>query len=162
IDAMAELISKADRPVIYAGGGAAASPGIREALTAVAEFSGMPVVTPLSGQGVISKSHELYAGYAAAVGVGAAHAVVNGAHLILVLGSQLAEMETSSFRQDISFNVPPTDLIQVDIDPTRIGRYYPARLGVVSDATSFLNQLLEALRVSSKSSDWRNSTRFKS
>lgn len=158
---IAEALAEADRPVLYAGGGAAASSGAQAALVKVAEHLGVPVVTTMSGQGVMPKDHELYAGYTATVGTPVAHRLVNDADLVVALGTQLAEMETSSFAPDIAFRVPPTRLIQVDLDPTRIGRFYPVEVGVIADVATFLEQLATTLDGSVAAVGWRSTERFR-
>src|SRR5262249_56625136 len=49
----------------------------------------------------------------------------------------------SSWVPGYTYNIPPTKLIHVDIDPTEIGRNYPTELGIVGDAREVLKQLLE-------------------
>jgi acetolactate synthase-1/2/3 large subunit len=41
------------------------------------------------------------------------------------------------------YNIPPTKLIQVDIDETEIGRNYPVEMGIMADAKLFLGQMLQ-------------------
>ena len=156
--AAAEAIVGANNPVIYAGGGAAAS-NCQASLTRLAEYLGLPVVTSLSGQGTISQDHELNGGYTATVGSPVAHQLVNEADVILALGTQFGEMETSSFDPEISFRVPPTRIIQVDTDPTQIGRVYPVDIGVVADVDSFLAQLMQQIEQTEVRRNWRDSPR---
>src|SRR5690606_3037450 len=70
-----EMLRSSSAAVIYAGGGAAGS-GARDEVTALAEHLGLPVVTTMSGHGVIDRSHPLAAGYTATVGTPFAHALV--------------------------------------------------------------------------------------
>lgn len=158
-DAAARLLSS-ERPVIYAGGGAAFSESQAE-VTELAEYLGIPVVTTMSGQGVISQDHELSAGYTATVGTPVAHRLVNEADVLLVLGSQLGEMETSSFSRTVSFRVPPTEIIQVDIEPVQIGKNYPVALGIQADVQTFLRQLLALVKQLQEPRDWRSSARYR-
>jgi acetolactate synthase-1/2/3 large subunit len=111
---------------------------------------------------VIPKDHDLYAGYTATVGTPVGHRLVNEADVVLALGTQLAEMETSSFKPSIAFRVPPTRLLQVDLDPTRIGRFYPVEQGIVADVATFLEQLWGALEERHPAVDWRSSERHRS
>lgn len=159
VDAAVTRLLDSERAVIYVGGGAALSEAQAE-VTALAEYLGVPVVTTLSGQGVIAKDHELYAGYTATVGTPVAHRTVNEADLVLVLGSQLAEMDTSSFSPEVAFRVPPTAIIQVDIDPTQLGKNYPAAIGIQADIRTFVAQLLARLRERAAPRDWRVSARY--
>lgn len=138
------LLSDAERPVIYAGGGAVISEA-QSHVTRIAERLGAPVVTTLSGQGAISTDHPLWGGYTATVGLPFAHRLIHEADVILVLGSQLSEMETSSWRRETGFQIPPTRLIQVDIDPATIGRAYPVAVGIQGDIAAVVDQLLAEL-----------------
>lgn len=161
IAAAAELLGQSERPVIYTGGGAVLSEAQAE-ITELAEFLGAPVVSTLSGQGAIAQDHHLYAGYTATVGTPVAHELVNTADVILVLGSQLGEMETSSFRPDISFRVPPTQLIQVDIDALQIGKTYPVAVGIPGDIRTAVDQLLGDLKQTLAPADLDASGRYRS
>lgn len=154
------LLLEAERPVIFAGGGAVLSEAQPD-ITALAEYLGIPVVTTMSGQGAISEDHPLSAGYAATVGTPVAHRLVNSADVVLVLGSQLNEMETSSWNPDIAFHVPPTRLIQVDIEPEQIGKSYPVELGVIADVRTVVRQILEAARAMTPPRDWRSAEWFR-
>ena len=68
-------------------------------------------------------------------------AFIENADLILVIGSKLGELVTSRW-SIIPKDVP---LIQCDIDPNEINRNYNSSVGVVADARSFINDLLECL-----------------
>jgi acetolactate synthase-1/2/3 large subunit len=160
ITAAAELIGSSERLVIYTGGGAVLSEAQAQ-ITELAEFLGAPVVSTLSGQGAISQDHELYAGYTATVGTPVAHELVNTADVVLVLGSQLGEMETSSYHPDISFRVPPTRLIQVDIRATEIGKNYPVAVGIQADIGTAIDQLLGELKQTLSPVEWTTSRRFR-
>ncbi len=161
VAAAVELLSQSERPVIYTGGGSVLSEAQAE-ITELAEFLGAPVVSTLSGQGAIAQDHDLYAGYTATVGTPVAHELVNTADVVLVLGSQLGEMETSSFHPDISFRVPPAKLIQVDIDPMQIGKTYPVAIGVQADIRTAVDQLLGDLKQTMAPADWAVSDRYRS
>jgi acetolactate synthase-1/2/3 large subunit len=137
----AQMLVEAERPVIYAGGGAARSRA-RDQVLALAEHLGVPVVTTMAGQGVIPQDHPLCAGYTATVGTPLGHDLINSADVVLALGTRFGEMETSSYDPEVSFRVPPTRIVQVDVDASQIGRAYPVALGVVADAGAFLTQLL--------------------
>ena len=62
LDQAAELLQKAERPIIWAGGGVNIS-GASEQLTMLAERLGAPVVTTIEGRGSISEMHELSLGF---------------------------------------------------------------------------------------------------
>jgi acetolactate synthase-1/2/3 large subunit len=64
--------------------------------------------------------------------------------VLLALGVRFDDRSSSSWIPGYSFNIPPTRLIHVDVDPEEIGRNYPVHLGIVGDARTVLRQLLDA------------------
>jgi acetolactate synthase-1/2/3 large subunit len=147
IDDALKLLEGASNPVIIAGGGAVNAEA-QVALTEFAHTLGIPVVTTLSGCGVIAQDDDHHAGFISTVGTPAAHKLVNGADVALVLGSRLGEMETSSWDREISLNSDRTKIIQVDIDPRQVGRFYPVQLGIVANVRGFLDEANATLRSS--------------
>lgn len=156
IVAAAQLFAASDHTVIYTGGGAVLSEAQAE-ITELAEYLGAPVISTLTGQGAIAQDHPLYAGYTATVGTSVAHELVKGADVILVLGSQLGEMETSSYR---AFAVPPAKLVQVDIVADQIGKNYPVEVGIQADVRTCVDQLLRYLKDTVPPAEWRESASF--
>ena len=63
--------------------------------------------------------------------------------MILAIGCRFSDIHCSSWVPGYTYNIPPTKLIHVDIDPQEIGRNYPTELGIVGDAREVLKQLLE-------------------
>jgi acetolactate synthase I/II/III large subunit len=156
IVAAAQLLAASDHPVIYTGGGAVLSDAQAE-ITELAEYLGAPVISTLTGQGAIAQDHPLYAGYTATVGTPVAHELVKTADVILVLGSELGEMETSSFS---AFDVPPAKLIQVDIAAVQIGKNYPIEIGIQADVRTCADQLMRYLKETAPPAEWQTSARF--
>ncbi|MHA1486189.1 MAG: thiamine pyrophosphate-binding protein, partial [Promethearchaeota archaeon] len=64
----------------------------------------------------------------------------------------------SSYREGVSFSIPPSKLIHIDIDPHEIGKNYPVTVGIVGDAKACLQQILEELR--NYSIDYRGTNYF--
>jgi len=131
----AQLLAGAARPVILAGGGAVRAGAD---VTALAERLGAPVVTTLNGRGVVPESHPLAVG--ATLRLKAAHALVNDADVLLVLGSKVGEAELwwGPVR-------PSGQVIRVDLLSTQIHKNLPAQVGIVADAGVVVGQLLQAL-----------------
>ncbi|MCE2454186.1 MAG: thiamine pyrophosphate-binding protein, partial [Nitrospinae bacterium] len=67
------------------------------------------------------------------------------ADVLLALGVRFDDRTSSSWLPGYSFNIPPTKLIHVDIDPEEIARNYPVALGLMADVDVFLDQVSEAL-----------------
>lgn len=157
----AEILTRAERPLVYAGGGAILSEAWTQILE-LAEHLGIPVATSFAGHGVIATDHPLYAGYTATVGTPLAHELVRDADVVLVVGSRLAEMETSSWNAEVSFRVPPTRILQVDIEPTMIGKSYPVEVGLQGDAATVVAQLAERIKARTPRRPWETSPRITS
>jgi acetolactate synthase I/II/III large subunit len=148
----AELLGNAERPLLLAGGGAVLADA-DVAITQLAEMLNMPVITTMSGQGAISKYHPLYAGFISPFGTRPAHALLQRADIVLVVGSKLAEFDMSSWSPDHTLRVPPTRVIQIDVDPTVIGRQYEVAVGLEAHARIALEDLLQEFRNRGTSGD---------
>lgn len=144
VGAAAELLAGAERPIIFAGGGAILADAT-EAITQLAERLDCPVVTTLSGQGAISKYHPLYGGFISPFGTKPGHALLRAADRVLIVGSRLAEFDVSSWSPEHTLKVPPMQLIQVDVDATVIGRQYDVALGLEADARLAVEDILAEL-----------------
>ncbi|GAG47288.1 unnamed protein product, partial [marine sediment metagenome] len=80
--------------------------------------------------------------------------------VLLAVGCRFADQTTSSFRQGVSFAIPPTQLIHLDIDPGEIGKNYPAAVGLVGDARAVLHQLVEEVRAQASKREYKGSPYF--
>ncbi|MEE9399785.1 MAG: thiamine pyrophosphate-binding protein, partial [Dehalococcoidales bacterium] len=76
--------------------------------------------------------------------------ISSSSDVLLAVGCRFADLTTSSYKKGVSFSIPPTKLIHVDIDPGEIGKNYPVEVGIVGDAKSVMRQLMEKLRDSRK------------
>jgi acetolactate synthase I/II/III large subunit len=155
----ASLLGRAERPVLLAGGGVIAAEA-SDALIAIAEQLGAPVTHSFMGKGSIPADHELYAWPCGDMGSIPGNAVTKHADVILAVGCRFSDRITSSYRPGVTFDIPPTKLIQVDIDPFEIGRSYPVEVGIVGDARAVLEQLVAGLRDHSAPRDYRQSEYF--
>jgi len=131
-----EMLLAAQRPVIYAGGGAVLS-GAQEALVAIAEHLQAGIATTAEGKGVVNESTDLSLG-AALWPKNPLRRYLDAADVVLVVGSRLAIAGLS----------PTQQVIQVDIDPDEIGRNHGQTHGLVGDARLTLERMLERLRAS--------------
>ncbi len=140
---VAEALAKAERPVIYAGGGIHIARASAE-LTAVAEALDVPVAHSLMGKGCLPHGHPLLLGTTGYWGQPVANDMCRNADLIVAVATRFAETDSSSWDPSYTFNIPPTRLIHIDIDPAEIGRNYPAELGLVADAKQALGLIAKA------------------
>ncbi|MGH6943525.1 MAG: thiamine pyrophosphate-binding protein, partial [Geminicoccaceae bacterium] len=137
-----ELLLSAKRPLILAGGGVLISEASEE-LQAFAEHVNVPVYSTFMGKGVLSAKHPLHLGIAGCWGEYPGTEAARNADVILALGCRFSDIHCSSWVPGYTYNIPPTKLIHVDIDPQEIGRNYPTEIGIVGDARSVLLQLRE-------------------
>src|SRR5207237_7187219 len=85
--------------------------------------------------------HPLYFGNGGRDGPLSANEATRNADVILALGVRFDDRMSSSWIPGYTFEIPPTRLIQVDIDPSEIGRNYPVAVGVLGDARTVVRQL---------------------
>jgi acetolactate synthase-1/2/3 large subunit len=146
IAAAAELLAHASAPMMFAGNGATlseASPELRQ----VAELLSIPVATTLMAKGVFPEDHPLSLGMTGIWGTRIANETARRADVILAVGTGFGEADCSSWNPNYTFAIPPTRLIQIDIEPQEIGKIYPVEVGIVGDAKRTLLELAEALRL---------------
>ena len=144
VNEAAEILKTANRPVLFIGGGAVSSKAHDE-VKKLAEKIGAAVVVTMMGKDIINNSHPLYCWSAGSKGTTVGLEMTANADVILAVGCRFADESASSYKQGISFSIPPTKLIQIDIDPHEIGKNYPAAIGIVGDAKSTLNQIIDSL-----------------
>jgi acetolactate synthase I/II/III large subunit len=133
LDALADMVRQAKRPLLWLGGGAR---GAAAAATALTE-RGFGVVTSTNGRAVVPEGH--------AYSLGAfnmtreAEEIYAKSDLMIVIGSRLRGNET----QNNKMKLPR--LVQIDADPLQAGRNYPVDLFIVADARLALEGLLARL-----------------
>jgi acetolactate synthase-1/2/3 large subunit len=140
VERAAGAIAAAQRPVIVAGGGVRLSSAAAEVL-ALAEQCSIPVATSVNAKGTLLDRHPLCVGVVGSYSARCANQVVSEADLVIYVGSRTGDQVTHNW------SVPAigTPVVQIDIDPSEIGRSYPGAIGVVGDATVALAKLAAAL-----------------
>ncbi len=144
VERAARLLRAARRPVIVAGGGVIGS-GASAEVVALAERLGAPVVTTWMGKGAIDETHELAAQTIGDTASTCGNELAASADVVLSVGCRFTDWSASSYRRGVTFSIPPSRLIQVDIDPREIGKNYPVEVPLVADAKAALADLLAAL-----------------
>ncbi len=145
IEKAAELLSKSKRPVILAGGGVLASSACNE-LKELAELLDSAVVTTMMGKSAFPENHPLYGWHTGSKGTRCGNKLTSSADVLLAVGCRFADETTSSYKHGVSFSIPPTELIHIDIDESEIGKNYPCKVGIVADAKTALRQLIDCLK----------------
>jgi acetolactate synthase-1/2/3 large subunit len=170
IERALDLLCSSARPLILAGGAIRVA-GAFDELRALAEQLGIPVYTSFMGKGALPHDHGLHLGVAGVWGDYPATEACRNADVILAIGARFNDLHAGSWIPGYVYNIPPTRLIQVDIDENEIGRNYPVEIGIVGDAKDFLGQAVRIARtrklrmkdasrwkdeIAGWQSDWRN------
>ena len=139
-----ELV-EAKNPVIHVGGGIILAKASEE-LKDFVEFLEIPVSRTLMGQGALSDKHPLMMGMTGFWGTYFINGKTSQADVILGLGTRFAEADSSSWYNGITFDADKTKFMQIDIEPSEIGRNYPVSIGAVADLKSALKVLLKVAK----------------
>ena len=137
----AKMLSGATRPVIVAGGGIKNTRG-HDAAIALAEALNCPIVTSPGHGDAISFGHRLNAGQMGPRGNAVASRLVKEADVILALGTRLGFNATFYTYDNINRDA---QIIQVELEPTAIGRFFPVAMGIWADAPTCALQLADAV-----------------
>ena len=129
VEKATELIERSQRPIILGGW------GIRNCgkeVLELAEKIGAPIATTARAKGAIPETSDLSVGVLGSEGSGFAARAITKADLIIVLGS--------GFRQrSLLPNIP---IVQLDIDGVKLGKSFPIKAGLTSDAQAGLGRLI--------------------
>ena len=136
----AELIEKAERPLLYAGGGIVTSHACAE-LTELAERMQIPVVTTLMGKGAMRCSNPLNLGPVGMHGSKYANMAVTECDLLVAVGARFSDRVTGK----VSEFAPHAKVIHIDIDPAEIGKIINPVVPIVGDAKGVLAAINERL-----------------
>jgi len=149
------FIESSLRPIIVAGGGARIS-GAAEEVTRLAEKCNIPVATSVDGKGMIPENHPLSVGVVGSYSAWCANKAVYEADLVIYIGSSVGDQTAHNWK------VPAqgTRIIQIDIDPSELGRSYPNTLGIHGDAKVTLQMLIAQLKDSQGSAEWLQRARM--
>ena len=134
---VSRLIANAARPLLMIGRGVIVSGAYAE-VRALAERTGIPVITTLLGISGFPQSHELHLGMPGMHGEVHINKAIQTADLIVGIGLRFDDRVTGN----IATFAPHATIVQIDIDGAAIGRNIPVAVGIVGDATQVVGQLL--------------------
>lgn len=140
IKAAAQEISKAKRPVIYAGGGVISSNASSE-LRDLAFKANIPVTTTLMGLGTFPETHPLSLGMLGMHGTAYANYAISAADLIIALGVRFDDRVTGKLSEFGS----QAKIIHIDIDPAEIGKNILVDIPIVGDLKKVLKKINEII-----------------
>ncbi len=133
-------IETADKPIIVIGRGARLSDAGPEILK-LAHKADIPVVTTPDGKTVINEIDPLWSGICGEYGMECANKALAAADLVIFIGTQTNDQTTYDWK------CPPvtTKAIQIDIEPSELGRNYPDTVGLLGDAKVVTGQLADGV-----------------
>ena len=137
----AKLLAGAKRPVIITGGGIKNSRGHAAAI-ALAETLNAPIVLAPGHGDALPFDQPLNAGQMGPRGNPVASRLAKEADVILALGTRLGFNSTFYSYDNINRDAA---IIQVELEPTAIGRYFPIKLGIWGDAIATAEALIPAV-----------------
>jgi acetolactate synthase-1/2/3 large subunit len=135
-----DLLLKAERPIIMAGGGVILSGAFSE-LQALAELVKTPVVTTFKGKGAFPENHPLAMGPIGMHGHAEANKIILEADCIVAVGARFSDRSVGKFEEfgkDMS-------IIHMDIDPAEIGKNKSVDVALVGDVKSSLRTLVKMI-----------------
>ncbi len=141
IQAAAQLLADAHKPVLYVGGGVIRGRASDELLS-LAETTGAPVVTTLMARGAFPDSHEQHLGMPGMHGTVPAVLALQESDLIVALGARFDDRVTGK----ASLFAPHAKVVHVDIDPAEISKIRYADVPIVGDVRDVLVDLESAFR----------------
>ncbi len=135
-----EMLKKAERPVVYAGGGVVNS-GAQDELIRFAESLDIPVTCTLMGKGAFPDRHPLSLGMPGMHGTVYANYALTEADLILATGVRFDDRVTG----DVKTFAAKAKKIHIEIDPAEVNKNVPVDLPIIGDAKEVLHELTKRM-----------------
>ncbi len=142
----AGLMMKAERPVIYAGGGILNARATGELLE-MAEILSAPVTNTFMGLSGFPGDHPLFLGMLGLHGTRYANLAVTHCDLLIALGARFDDRVTGK----ITGFAPRAEVIHVDIDPAEIGKNVRVHVPIVGDVRQVMKAMLAQLKKKDRS-----------
>lgn len=136
LDQAAKLISEAEKPFIFVGGGAITS-GAAEELRKFAHIINSPVTDSLMGKGAFSGEDELYTGMLGMHGTKTSNLGVTKCDLLITVGARFSDRvtgNTAKFAQNAK-------IIQIDVDAAEINKNIKVDCSIIGDVKEVLKEL---------------------
>jgi acetolactate synthase I/II/III large subunit len=146
---LAAMISRAKRPVIYAGGGIVAS-GASEELIALAHKTGIPVTTTIMGLGAFPGDDPLSLSFLGMHGTVYANYAVDNADLLLAFGVRFDDRVTGKV---VEF-AKRAAIAHIDVDPSEINKIKQVQLPICSDVKFALAELNKVVQPPADLTEW--------
>jgi len=151
-----KIISSSNKIVIIAGGGIKYNSKYKSVIK-LAELLNTPIVTSAGHGDALPFNHKLNAGQMGPRGNPVASKLVKEANVIIALGTRLGFNSTFYSYENIN---KKAKIIQIELEKSMIGRYFPAVVGVNGDAATVADQLFKEIKKQNITLDikrWTNS-----
>lgn len=139
----AEIIAKAERPFIYAGGGVV-SAGAETVLKRFADLIDAPVSLSLMGQCAMDNTDPRFVGMLGMHGTKTAAEALTHCDVMIVVGSRFSDRVTCN-TDSFAENTNNCKIIHIEVDPAEIGKNVAPDVHVTGDAGLILNELAKTL-----------------
>ncbi|MBI5381833.1 MAG: biosynthetic-type acetolactate synthase large subunit [Opitutae bacterium] len=149
IDALAQQLAAAQRPVLYLGGGVITA-GASDLACALAQRLTAPTVCTLMALGAMPPEHPLYMGMLGMHAAQGTNFLLDEADLVLAIGARFDDRATGK----VAEFCPRAAIAHIDIDHAEIGKIKTPFLGLVGDAADILRRLLDRLPAQARPA-WR-------
>ena len=140
LNKVVDLIRKAERPVIFAGGGVILSQASEE-LTRLARMANIPVTASLMGLGAFPGSDPLWLGMLGMHGTYRANMSIGHCDLMIAAGVRFDDRVTGNIEKF----APGATIVQIDIDPTSIHKNIEVQIPIVGDCKATLTEIIRLM-----------------
>jgi len=140
IQEAAQLIAAAERPLIMIGHGVILGNAYAE-VRALAERTGIPVITTLLGISAFPESHPLHLGMPGMHGEVHVNRAIQHADVIVGIGLRFDDRVTGN----TAAFAPRAKIVHIDLDRAEIGKNIPVAVGLVGDAREVTRRLVQAV-----------------
>ena len=149
MDRAIEMLTLAERPLIYAGGGVILS-NASEELVRFAEQMMIPITTTLMGLGAVPGDHPLNLGMLGMHGTEYANFAVTECDLLIAIGVRFDDRVTGK----LDTFAPHAKIIHIDIDPAEIGKNKKVDVPIVGDVRNILGEMVIKLQKTGHYQTW--------
>ncbi|MFQ5722643.1 MAG: thiamine pyrophosphate-binding protein, partial [Candidatus Aminicenantales bacterium] len=141
INKLARAIDRAEKPLLYTGGGIISSEAYQELLNLI-EKTNIPIVISLMGLGSVPQAHRLFLGMPGMHGTVAANYALMECDLLIAIGTRFDDRVIGSPKTFAK----KAKIAHVDIDPAEIGKNIRVDIPIVGDAKNVINELLTKVK----------------
>lgn len=151
VETAAAALTRAEKPVILAGGGVLKGEASEE-LREFATEHGIPVVTTMPAIGVFPEDHELALEMAGMHGTGYANMAITHCDVMFAVGTRFDDRLTGG----VDTFAPEAEIIHADIDPAEISKNVEADYPLLGDARTVIEQVADEMgSPSDRFQEWR-------